>query len=181
MSDKITKVNISIGDSVLEFSGSETFVQKQIDEFKGLIYGNLKPAKGKKTKDKLTGEKSDQVDDSTKVAAANPYPNVIEYDEEEINILKVSGKDNANKTKNLALTYLLAKEKFGKKPISTMEIQKQCEIHGCLDPHNFSAILKRIGKEYVVIKGKRKAQTIKLTSPGRTKAKELIESLNKED
>lgn len=181
MSDKITKVNISIGDSVLEFSGSEAFVQKQIDEFKELIYGNLKPVKAKKQKGKLTREKTDKVDDSTQDNDANPYPNVFEYDGDTINIIKVPGNNKADKTKSLALIYLWATEKFNKNPTPTKEIRIQCETHGCLDANNFSAILGRIDTAHVIIKGKAKATTIKLTAPGRKKAKELIESLNKED
>ncbi|MCP4262593.1 MAG: hypothetical protein GY774_34585 [Planctomycetes bacterium] len=165
----------------MEFSGSETFVQKQIDEFKELIYSNLKAVKAKKQNGKLSEKQPDQVDESATDTSDNPYPNVFEYDGEEINILKVPGKDNATKTKYLTLIYLYAKEKFGRKAISTKEIHKQCESHGCLDSPNFSSILGRIKKEYVILKGKGKVKTIKLTKPGRENAKELIESLNAEN
>lgn len=178
MSDGTTKVNISLGDCILEFSGSEAFVQKQIDEFKESIHSKLKPIKAQKLKDKPKGGQSDKVDDLSQDPTVNPYPNVIDYDGEDINILKVDGNNSAAKTKNLALIYLLAKEKFGKSPVPTQDIKKQCETHGCLDASNFSSTLKSIDKKNVVLKGSGKSQTIKLTAPGRTKAKELVESLN---
>jgi len=180
MSDEITKVNISIGDCVLEFSGSEAFVQKQIDEFKGLIHGKLKPVKAGKQKGKKNGGEPDKDDDSTKDSTFDKYPNVIDYDGDTINILKIDGKNNADKTKNLCFIHLWAREKFNKNPVPTKEIRKQCETHGCLDVPNFSTTLKKIDKRYVVVKGKGKSQTIKLTSPGRNQAKEIIESLNEE-
>lgn len=180
MSDIVTKVNISLGDCVLEFSGSEVFVQKQIDEFKGLIHDQLKLVKAGKPKDKPHRKEQDKVDSTTQVSSFDAYPNVFEYDEETINILKVDGKSNLAKTKSLAFIYLWAKEKFDRNPVPTNEIHKQCEIHGCLDVANFSTILKKIDKKHVVLKGKSKSQTIKLTAPGRVHAKKLIESLNKE-
>jgi len=180
MSESTTKVNISLGDCVLEFSGSEAFVQKQINEFKDLIHGKLKPVKASKLKDKSKEGQSGNADDLSQDSTANPYPNVIDYDGETINILKVDGKSNPAKTKSLAFIYLWAKEKFDKNPVPTNEIHKQCETHGCLDVANFSTTLKKIDKKYVVLKGKSKSQTIKLTAPGRTQAKKLIESLNKE-
>lgn len=180
MEKMIAKVNISVGDCVLEFSGSEAFVQKQIDEFKGLIHGKLKTVKDGKQKGKKNGGEPDKVDDLTKDSQFNKYPNVIDYDEDSINILKIDGNNNVDKTKNLCFIHLWAKEKFNREPVPTKEIRKQCETHGCLDAPNFSSILKKIDKKYVVIKGKGKSQTIKLTAPGRKQAKGIIESLNEE-
>lgn len=177
MSDIVAKVNISLGDCVLEFSGNEVFVQKQIDEFKELIHDKLKPIKTGKLKDKPKGEPSGNIDDFSQNPAANPYPNVIDYDGETINILKVNGENNSVKTKSLTFTYLWAKTKFDSSPISTKEVQEQCTEHGCYDG-NFSTVLKKIDKKLVVIKGKGKLQTIKLTTPGKRYAEELIKSLN---
>lgn len=174
MAEQTTKVNISLGDCVLEFSGSEAFVQKQIDEFKGLIHGKLKAVKVRKPKDKALGEQADEVNDQFIL-----YPNVIEYDGETINILKVDGNNNSAKTKSLAFTYLWAKGKFDNNPVSTNEIQKQYVEHGCYDG-NFSSVLRKIDKSFVVLKGAGKSQTIKLTAPGKRHAKELITSLNEE-
>ena len=179
MSDIVTKVNISLGDCVLEFSGSEVFVQKQIDEFKGLIHSKLKLVKNVKTKDKPNEEVQDIVDDTTQDSSFAAYPNVIDYDGETINLLKVDGKSNSAKTKSLAFTYLWAKGKFDNNPVLTKEIQEQCVEHGCYDG-NFSTVLKKIDKSFVVLKGVGKSQTIKLTAPGRRHAKELITSLNEE-
>lgn len=176
MAEATTKVNISLGDCVLEFSGSEAFVQKQIDEFKGLIREGVKPVKPGKQKVKPPKENAGETDDQF-----DKYPNVIEYDEESINILDVDGKGNTAKTKNLAFIYLWAKEKFHKNAVPTGEIAKQCETHGCLDTANFSSILKKIDKKYVTLKGKGKSQTIKLTAPGRKKAAEYIKSLNNQE
>lgn len=172
MAEATTKANISLGDCVLEFSGSEAFVQKQIDEFKGLIREGVKPVKSGKQRVKPLKENAGETDD-----LFDKYPNVIEYDEESINILDVDGKNNTVKTKNLAFIYLWAKEKFHKNAVPTGEIAKQCEAHGCFGS-NFSTVLKDIDKKYVTLKGKGKSQTIKLTAPGRKKAGEYIKSLN---
>ncbi len=179
MSDIITKVNISIGDSVLEFSGSEAFVQKQINEFKELIYGNLKPAKGKKTKGKLTGEQTDQGDDSTKDTADNQYPNVIDYNGQEIGILRTKGKTKADKTRVLALMYLWAKKQLGVKLVDKKEFVALCIQHECYDESNFKVILKKASG--IAITGSGRNYSLRLTVPGLTKAKELLENLNSGD
>jgi hypothetical protein len=182
MSDIVTKVNISLGDCTLEFSGSEGFVQKQIDEFKELIHGKLKLAKDGTIKNKPPVEQKDKVDGTTQDSSFDAYPNVIHYDDNEktVNILNVCGNNNVEKTKNLAFIYLWANEKFDKNPAPTKEIQSQCLTHGCFDATNFSTILKKIDKKHVILTGKGKSQTIKLTAPGRKYAEELIKSLNLE-
>ena len=77
--------------------------------------------------------------------------------------------------------YSWSKENFdNERVVPTQEIRKQCETHGCLDAANFSSILRRIDKSYVVLKGRGKSQTIKLTAPGKKEAKIIIESLNEE-
>jgi len=176
MSDKLTKVNISIGDNVWEFSGSETFVQKQINEFKELICGNLKPVKAKKLKDKPTGGQSEQVVSSeTKV---NPYPNVIDYHGDTIGILKTKGKTKREKTRELVLMYAWAKKQLGIESVHSKELIALCKEHESYDAPNFKYTLKEASG--IAIDGSERSYSVRLTVPGLSKAKKLLDTLEGE-
>ena len=109
MSDAIAKINITVGNRTLEFSGSEAFVQKQINEFKELVYGNLEPIEPLKTKKKTPAEQLKEADSHTGVAILEKYPNVIEIHEGEVDILKIGGDSKSEKTRSLTLIYGWAK------------------------------------------------------------------------
>lgn len=179
MAEETTKVNISLGDCVLEFSGSEAFVQKQIDEFKGLIHGKLKPVKAGKPKDKPHRGQQDKVDYTTQDSPFAAYPNVIEYDEETINILKVDGTKKTDKTRNLALMYAWAKKQLGIDDAPKEELAELCKHHECFDEANFKTTLK--GTSGIVIKGTAKNYTIRLTAPGKKKAEKILKALNEQE
>lgn len=179
MEKMIAKVNISVGDCVLEFSGSEVFVQRQIDEFKGLIHGKLKPVKAGKPKSMPPGGQPDKVDDTTKDSPFAPYPNVIDYDGETINILKVDGTKKTDKTRNLVLMYAWAKKQLGIDDTPKEDLVELCQHHECYDEANFKTTLKKA--HGIVIKGSAKKYTIRLTAPGKKKAEEIIKTLNEQE
>lgn len=170
-----TKVNITIGNSVLEFSGSEAFVQKQIDEFKELICSHLKSEKGKKPKTKMPQEQPDQDDSSRTLTPDTSYPNVIDYHGKNVGIIKVIGKNTREKTRNIVLMYTYAKKKLGIDKVNKKELIALCKEHECYDQANFKTILKKAPG--IAIDGSKKDYTVRLTVPGMSKAKELLDTL----
>jgi hypothetical protein len=174
MGEETAKVTISLGDTTLEFSGSEVFVQKQIDEFKALIHSKQIPVKPVKPLNPPALKNKDNTGDSSFAA----YPNVIDYDGETIHILKVGGGNKADKTRNLALIYGWAKKQLGIDEIPNKEFIQICVHHECFDESNFKTYLKKAPS--IILKGSPKNYVIRLSAPGLQKAKDLIESLNQE-
>ena len=179
MSDIVTKVNISLGDCVLEFSGSEAFVQKQIDEFKDLVHGKLKSVKVEKSNSLPPVEDTDEDDEKPDDVLFATYPNIIDYNEGTINILKVDGKKKADKTRNLVLMYAWAKKQMGILEIPKKELVELCKHHECFDEGNFKTTLKAASG--IIVKGSPQKYTVRLTAPGETKAKGIVETHNKQE
>ena len=175
-------VTISFREGKIEVSGSEGFVREQLDRFKDLIEKRLSIVSVVPQQEQLSGTiTSPRLPEAiTSLAKGeNPYPNVIALDGDTIKILKVPGKDKAEKTMNLTLLYLLAKNFTEEKVASSKELREVCKEHACLDAANFSSILKR-AKQHLIISGSRMKQSAKLTNPGLEKAKQLAEELNKQ-
>jgi len=174
------KVSISFTKGELEIIGSENFVKEQLDRFKDLISMKLSavpatPAilQASTSMLKSSEEKAQQLPSN----GENPYPKVIALEDGQIKLLKISGKEKPEKTINVAMLYLLAKTLMSEKIAYFKEIRGACKIHACLDPNNFSTILKK-DKQIFIFSGSGKSQTAKLTQPGLTKAKELAKKLN---
>ena len=99
----------------------------------------------------------------------------IDSEDGTITILKkVPGKNNAEKTKNIALIVLFAKGENEK--IQGSELKRLCEKQKCYDSKNFAATFKRDMSNFIM-KGKGQSWTIELSIPGKDNAKELLESL----
>lgn len=180
MANENTKVTISIAGNVFEFCGSEAFVQKQINEFKEVIVHKAKGKQTTKPPQKLvveTQEESKVVNE----AGEFPYHNVIEFNDMDVNLLKIGDGSNMEKATNIAYIYLWAKaHKDGKcNEVPSNEIMGQCKTHGCYDG-NFSTALKKIDKKYASHKGAGKNLTIRLTVPGKKKAEGIIKKLHDE-
>ncbi len=180
MSNENTKVTISVDGNVFEFCGAEAFVQRQIDEFKEVIVHKVKDKQAVKPP-KKTGVKTQEKLKVSNEMGEQPYPNVIEFNDEEINILKNGEGGNAAKVTNIAYIYLWAKAyKDGKcNEVPSQEIIGQCKTHGCFDG-NYASALKKIDRKYVGLKGAGKSITIRLTVPGKKKAEEIIKTLHDE-
>ena len=176
------KFHLSISEGVLQISGSELFVTQQIENFKDVILDSLanneKPVK-------FLPANSPQPTQPTapssieETADGNPYPNVLDFDGDQIHIIcKVPGNNNSEKTNNIALIYLWAKQHMGTKSVSSKEIREQCEEHACFDPSNFASYLKRDKASLIVSGTKGGNKDCKLTHPGKTKAEDLLKELN---
>jgi hypothetical protein len=135
----------------------------------------LKSVKIGPPKKQTPGEEADKAPEDSAFAK---YPNVIDYDGDTINILKVQGTKNTEKTRSLVLMYLWANEQIGKNTASNMELMSLCKEHECYDVANFKTILKNT--KGITLKGTSRRYSVRLTVPGRNKAKELMESLNEE-
>ena len=99
----------------------------------------------------------------------------IDNEDGTVTILKkVPGKNNSEKTKNIALIVLFAKGEDTR--IQGSEIRKLCEKQKCYDAKNFASTFKRDMSNFIM-KGKGQSWTLELSIPGRDNAKELLESL----
>lgn len=85
---------------------------------------------------------------------------------------RIPGNTKADKTKNVALITLYAKNE----KILGSEIKNACEKQKCLDSKNFAAIFKR-DIENFIIGGTGQKWTLDLSIPGRENAEKLLESM----
>lgn len=158
---------ISLESGTFEVSGSETFVQQQIDKFADSIEGL--PAE----------EIAQSPNGGTEPISQEPnrYPNVIVFNGNEVRVIaKIPG--TKDKTVNAALICLAGKELIGENRATFKEIRVICKEHAFLDSSNFSQYL-RSEKLFFNIQGKNGgALQAELTFPGRKAARELVERLN---
>ncbi len=112
------------------------------------------------------------------VSSDGKYTNVIDYDGNTINILKLIGKNKAEKSRNLILVYVWAKKDKGVDAVDKTELISICKHHECYDEANFKHIVKNTSG--LTIKGTSKKYSVRLTAPGIKKAKQLLTDLNKD-
>ncbi|HCY74384.1 MAG TPA: hypothetical protein DHV28_00550 [Ignavibacteriales bacterium] len=175
MEDQHAKISISFKDGLLEISGSENFVSEQIKLFKEIIDGQFQqlPTKNREEKD----EENNDNNDGQILTRLQDYQDVLTEHEGKIKILKqVTGKNKQEKSINTALIYLWAKDKLGTPDVPFQEIREACEHQGCLDSTNFATHIKS-AKSYILVSGKSKSQSAKLSIPGKSQALQLIQSL----
>jgi hypothetical protein len=175
MEDQQAKISISFKDGLLEISGSENFVSEQIKFFKDIIGEQFQQLPKRKREEK--GGDSNNQNDGQISSQLQDYQDVLAEHEGKIKILKqVIGKNKQEKSVNTALIYLWAKDKLGSSDVPYQEIREACEHQGCLDSPNFSAHIKS-AKSYILVSGKGKSQSAKLSIPGKSQAIQLIQSL----
>lgn len=173
------RISVSLREGKIEIEGTEAFVKEQLARFQDLIDGKLSA---------LSASPLPPASPGTPVVGPgippppapqdNPYPNVIAIEENEIKILKaIPGKNNAEKSVNVALLFLIGAGLKGETTVPFSEIREACKYHSCLDARNFSATMNRT-KEFFIVSGSGKSQTAKLSHPGSTKANELATELN---
>ena len=176
------KIRVTLKDGrILEFEGSEEFVQKQVSQFEELIKGAFAPTT-KAAKETGTDDQSTEDVENNTVAepGENSYENVLEFKNGNVHIISdIPGKKDSEKTVSVALLHLLGSQMLDKHEVATDEIRDACEHHGCLNGPNFSKYLKG-AKKWIVISGSRKKQTAKLTSPGKKAAIALASKLNED-
>jgi hypothetical protein len=170
--DKEASFIISIQEGRVEIAGSEGFVREQIENFKQLILETMKRLQA--------GQPPPGAGSGAGILpGTNQYPNVIAIQDDAIKILKPPpGRKKAEKTVNVALLYFVGKRIKGEETALFEEIRKVCRDHVCLDNANFATTLKG-AKEYLITGGSGKKQTVELSHPGLSKARELASELNK--
>ncbi|MFY0715286.1 hypothetical protein J1D01_16610 [Seonamhaeicola sp. NFXS20] len=177
---KEAKISISIIEGKFEISGSEEFVNKQIENFKEVITKTLeKPTNvvGSKMESQFpVKEKQIQQAEKQSKVQDDSYSHIYVVDDEKIRIIcDIPGKTAAEKTLNTALIYAFAKNNLGIEEANVGEIKTVCQNHGFLDKVNYSTHIKKGDPKLYLDKGSGKERAIKLVRPGIKKAKEIIE------
>ena len=175
--ESITKVRIDMREKIVELEGSEEFVSKQLTWIKGYLTSESLDVDEPDSPESKTDNSAKTTEGDgfvsnfgiTRVKAENAYH--FEDDKFRIITKKIKG-NNAEKQTHYMLLYCLAKEHYGEFESSYQELRDLCKQNSCLDSGNFSANVKT-RKDLFVVENKK----VKLTSPGRTKARELLSSL----
>jgi hypothetical protein len=166
-------VNISLKDGLLQIEGSEAFVSEQLAKLEPHIVKAFENGEsvthGKKSK--LGAKTSDSV-------AFSEYEHLFAEVDGNVQILKaIPGKNNAQKTVNIALLQAFAKFLMGAESVSSTVVRDVCKAHACLDSGNFASTIKSENSLFILT-GTGNSKDIKLTVPGRSKAEELAKQLN---
>lgn len=167
-----TLISVNLKERSFTISGTEEFVERNKQELKEIIMKNIEQEetemvnKNENKKEYLTKEQDKYINNGIYA---------IDNEDGTVTILKkVPGKNNSEKTKNIALIVLFAKGEDTR--IQGSEIRKLCEKQKCYDAKNFASTFKRDMSNFIM-KGKGQSWTLELSIPGRDNAKELLESL----
>lgn len=177
--NSLIKVNLKEGSFII--SGSEEFIEKHKEDLKEYVSSNSNTYLISETKscEETKQEKimECEAEDVNKYIKAGIY--AVDKEDGTISILKrIPGKNNSEKTKNIALIVLYAKGKDEK--IQGSEIIGLCEKQKCYDSGNFAAIFKRDLNNFIM-KGKGQSWTLQLSIPGKENAEKLLESMCEND
>lgn len=185
MQDSPTRFALSIPNGQFEVTGSEEFVDKQVERFESLIRTLLDRSQGEGSAD---GSRGNGAIDGNPVppngrggdaaSALTSLENVFALADDKIQILKdLPGSGKAQKTVNAALLTTYANTLRGADEVSFDTIREMCEAHGCLDSGNFAKTISS-EKELFIVGGSERKKTARLTVPGRRKAEQLARDLN---
>ena len=167
-----TSITVNLKERSFTISGTEEFVEKNKQDLKDFIMMNIEQEEMIITNKSEEEKKAGITEEQDKYIKKGIY--AIDSEDGTITILKkIPGKNNAEKTKNIALIVLFAKGENEK--ILGSEIKRLCEKQKCYDAKNFAAIFRRDISNFI-IKGKGQSWTLELSIPGRDNAKELLES-----
>lgn len=170
-------ITVNLKEGSFSISGNEEFVEKNKEELKEYILLNCKKTDLSVVEDKtLSSEKTKDCNED-KYIKMGIY--AVDKEDGTVTILKkIPGKNNSEKTKNIALVVLYAKGEGGK--IQGSEIRGLCEKQKCYDSKNFAAIFKRDINNFIM-KGKGQSWTLELSIPGKDNAIALLESMISND
>nr|WP_321411908.1 hypothetical protein [uncultured Allomuricauda sp.] len=178
------KIVISLSEGKFEISGSEKFVNAQIENFKELITKSVNQPKPVPQKPPTKTESVNTTQDTSATSKSNSDldDSIYVEDDELIRIIcDIPGKTKAEQTLNAALLYANARKIQGQETANVEEIKKVCANHGCLDKKNFSTHIKKGDPQLYIDKGNGGARSIKLNRPGVKKAEEIIELIKQND
>lgn len=178
MENQKSKVTISAIEGKFEFSGTESFVNEQIEKFRDLIEKSLNQVKIQDSRtDRKIDNKKETIEDKNKTPnqdGIDKYPEVYLLDEENLRIIcDIHGSKTSEQTLNCALLYAYGQKLLNNDEANVNEIKDICKDHGFHDT-NFSTYIKSGDPKDFMDKGSGKNRSIKITRPGEKKALELI-------
>ena len=185
-------ITINWADFDIEISGSEEFVSNEIEAFREVI---LEKLSGSEYRVHLQDEAVPDSSANTVVSqhsseggrrsgnGQGSYPHVYSIEDTEVTLLlnEIPGTSNREQTVNLAVLYLYGKTFAGIEEVSADELRDIAKEYGVFDASNFSGNLKSDKRVLHITKQSSHTYTIKLTRPGRERAKEVIRQLENGD
>lgn len=181
MAEIIAEISVNLNEGTFAISGSESFLEKHIESLKNFIKEN---AKNHVTPKSIATEKQNRESNVQQSLPEIKGQNAIDrYENQgifyvnketgEIQILKpVPGKSKAQKSRNVALILLYAKNDT----VNSNIIKQHCVEQACCDNSNFAKWFKK--KDGCFIRqGNGQNWTLKLSTPGKKEAVELLESM----
>jgi hypothetical protein len=193
-----SEAKIKFSNGEFEISGSESFVTKQIAEFKTVMLSILSSSNlisGQNLKALTLPESTVKLDSSNHSPKLNKteefaefievgkakeknFDNVFVTDGDKIHIVcDIPGTSLAKRMINLVLIYLFIKEMLNVHEVSFNELREVCEKHGEIDKPNFAKHMQ-MQKKYFIVNGSGKNLSAKIIRPGIKEAETLIEELN---
>lgn len=178
---KNASVTINLKEGNVIISGSEEFVEKNMNEVFSFVERTMPTAGKQKVVVETNSKEEGNLEKENEKAeyenrADEKYINsgVYHIDSDgDISILrKIPGNNKAEKAKNIALIVLYIR----KEKIQGKELIPLCEKHACYDSANFSAIFKN-EKTNIIRKGNGQSWTLELTQPGEEAAISLLEEM----
>lgn len=179
---KNATININLNDGSINISGTEEFVEKNMERVFAFVENSI--GRGQRI-DSKKGEMSIKNDDFTNVNEIESFNNEREkykklglysVDDEDGTISihrKIPGTTNAEKMKNVAFVVLYEK----KEAIEGKTLKNLCEKQGCWDNKNASAIFERDIVNFIKKKKDGQKWTLELTIDGENAAIQLLEGM----
>ena len=176
-----TNITVNLRDGQFNISGTESFVDKYYQDLKEYVKENINSCKNIISPQHNLQPIYNEIQTTSQIqlntTSSDKYiENGIYYIDENTNQIKilknVPGGNKATKAKNVAMILLYAKNG----EMSNSEIIAECQEQACFDSANFSSVFKK--KDGCFIRtGNGKTWTLRLTTPGRKAAEELLESM----
>ena len=186
MEEKNVSIGINLSDGSVNISGSEAFVEKNLEcilnfvsQARGILPEKAKtilPLIEQEAIQQLPSEMAPEVKINNDDKDQYKRRGIYSVDAEDGTIAihrKIPGNSNAEKMKNIALIVLY--EKGG--AIEGGALKSLCEKQGCWDRNNSAAIFEREYKLFIKKKISAQKWTIALTIDGEMVAKALLEDM----
>lgn len=174
MPEREAFVRLSVGNVTIEVSGSEDFVESQLDQYEHFLqdaesaeaqveeYSNQTPSTAKENLQDGPDEYSDIF-------------GVSEDGEVSFRFYELPGNGYKESQINCAILYLYALSTANKDPkVDTDVIRKICDEYREIDSNFLSNL--RDEKKALDVEGEGKSHTVRLTPPGHKKAKQIIDT-----
>jgi hypothetical protein len=181
------KFRYSAHEGVLELEGSEEFVTKHFTSLTDIvriisrhISIETKPellpisATGNQEATSIQETSNNSLNKEPHAESLADYPCTFSEINGKLKIVsEIPGNSIKSKMTNAAILYCYGSMLLGDDQVSSKEIRETCEEHGCLDSANFSKVFSE--KTIFLSDGvKGGNKDIKLSFPGKQKAKELL-------